>query len=56
VQDGRVLGIDQASLQRALAQQVDEAAGDIAALQPLLKRFQEGLTRFYQASDHSSRS
>jgi cytosine/adenosine deaminase-related metal-dependent hydrolase len=47
VRNGRVLGIDEASLQRSLSDQLAGVSEQIAALQPLLARFQRGLARFY---------
>jgi cytosine/adenosine deaminase-related metal-dependent hydrolase len=56
VRDGKVLGIDEDLLRRELARQLESAAGEISALQPLLARFQQGLARFYAAGDHSSQT
>jgi cytosine/adenosine deaminase-related metal-dependent hydrolase len=53
VRDGKVLGIDEDALQRELGRQLEHAAPEIAALKPLLDRYQQGLARFYRASDHS---
>lgn len=53
VRDGRVLGIDEAALRRELGRQLEAAASEIAALKPLLDRYQKGLARFYRAGDHS---
>ncbi|RJF69359.1 amidohydrolase family protein [Rhodopseudomonas palustris] len=47
VRDGRVLGLDETAQQQALFTQLDTAAGEIAALRPLLTRFQQGLARYY---------
>jgi cytosine/adenosine deaminase-related metal-dependent hydrolase len=56
VRDGRVLGIDEETLRREFARQLEKAASGIAALKPLLERYQQGLARFYRASDHSSQN
>jgi 5-methylthioadenosine/S-adenosylhomocysteine deaminase len=54
VRDGKVAGIDEITLQRGLFDDLQRASPDITALRPLLERFQQGLARFYAASDHSS--
>lgn len=54
VRDGKVRGIDEDALRHELARQLESAAGEITALRPLLMRYQEGLERFYKASDLSS--
>jgi cytosine/adenosine deaminase-related metal-dependent hydrolase len=56
VRDGKVLGIDEDALRREFAGQLEQAASDIAALKPLLERYQQGLARFYWASDHPSQN
>jgi len=48
VRDGNVLGIDEPALQRELLRQTEHAANEIAALRPLLARFQRGLAAFYR--------
>ena len=53
VRDGKVLGIDEDALRRELGRQLEHAVPEIAALKPLLDRYQRGLARFYRASDHS---
>lgn len=50
VSNGRVLGIDEPALLHELQRQTELAAGEIAALRPLLKRFQLGLERFYSGT------
>jgi hypothetical protein len=50
VREGRVLGVDQAAIEKELAGQLAAAAPDIVKLRPLLRSFQQGLERFY-ASD-----
>jgi cytosine/adenosine deaminase-related metal-dependent hydrolase len=52
VRRGQVLGIDEAALRHELAQQLAQAAPEVAALRPLLARFQQGLERFYTAGGH----
>ena len=56
VRGGKVLGIEEDALRRELSQQLESAAADIVALKPLMQRYQEGLARFYRASDHSPRT
>jgi len=56
VRAGKVLGIDEDLLLRELSRQLEKAAPEIVALQPLLARFQQGLARFYAASDHSTQN
>lgn len=56
VRGGRVLGIDEPALEAALFKELEKASSEIAALKPLLARFQRGLARFYAASDHSSQT
>ncbi len=47
VRNGKVPGIDEVALQQAILEQLSAAAPEIAALQPLLARFQQGLSRYY---------
>ena len=52
VERGRVLGLDQAALERDMSTQLARAAPAIAAQQALLARFQQGLERFYRSGGH----
>jgi cytosine/adenosine deaminase-related metal-dependent hydrolase len=52
VSEGRVLGIDQEMIEKELAKQLAAAAPDLVKLQPLLRRFQLGLERFYASGGH----
>jgi 5-methylthioadenosine/S-adenosylhomocysteine deaminase len=52
VSQGRVLGIDQAAIEKELAGQLAEAAPDLVKLRPLLRSFQLGLERFYASGGH----
>lgn len=52
VHRGRVLGLDEAALQRDLAAQLAHAAPEIVAQRALLGRFQQGLERFYRSGGH----
>jgi cytosine/adenosine deaminase-related metal-dependent hydrolase len=52
VRDGRVLGIDEPAIASELAAQLARAAPGLVELQPLLRRFQAGLERFYTSGGH----
>jgi cytosine/adenosine deaminase-related metal-dependent hydrolase len=56
VRGGRVLGVDQAAIEKELAIQLAAAAPDLVKLRPLLQSFQQGLERFYASDGHRSGS
>ena len=56
VREGKAVGVDEGRAAARALPGAERAAPDIAALRPLLQRFQQGLARFYAAGDHSSQS
>ncbi|MFQ3613469.1 MAG: amidohydrolase family protein [Cyanobacteriota bacterium] len=55
VQQGRVVGVDEAAIRTELIAQAQAASAQVYALQPLARSFQDQIRRFYAQGQHTQR-